>query len=820
MSKLEVIIPREKTESVLRRLGELEIVEFINIKDKKWKYGSLVDFSEFSDRLRVCRVLLSRAERVEKSAGQAIPAPSQPLEISVDTPPEKVLEMVGRGIEELEQKYSELENMLAELQDERESAEKELHTLREEYSKLSSHLAEYKAPLGEMLEEANSLLSILPDLELFIRGVEDVLGLLATMAAGKVVQSPYGAPPTKRSELEELEKLLQNTKGLTVRLKQQLPGASRELAEIEAMVGDFETRVVTPSRETFGLFEKLRKDVGSLTKSGGELSRRLATLRVGIAKKIGEDLRDVLSILNKIETDISVFNPVEVREKLLDTVKRLRQGYEMCKTLSRYAEAKTLISIVESVRNSLREETVEETLDEVVKALEKVGEISRHIPRRGTDLENLENILKRIYQIIMVEAFQKKHENIKEKINMISVKEAPIIHSYKEVLDIENKIEETKLRTGSTRGVNVFEVWTKKENVERVVRELEKVRDVVVRVAGREKGDKTPTITTNPGWLRSYEKLTKGFGTPNYEEIDPTLIMSISFPIIFGFMFGDIGHGILILLGGIAVHILHKKGFKFKGYLRYLRDGKTLLVSCGAASIATGFLYGEFFGSPKLFTTVTGLKEPLWFSPIHNPLKLLKIAIILGIIQISLGITLDLVNKVRRRDFKGVLCPASWLWFYWSLAYLLLTYGLQIGLAMTQPKVIGPYLLLPMVSMFAAHLYAKGFMHGFAETAEKLIESLSNTVSYSRVLALGLAHAIFSSIAIMGKGAIFWPIFILTTLFMILALEGMLAFAHTLRLHWIEWFAKFYSGDGTEFSPLSLKRRFTRVVATPQKQAA
>ena len=72
-----------------------------------------------------------------------------------------------------------------------------------------------------------------------------------------------------------------------------------------------------------------------------------------------------------------------------------------------------------------------------------------------------------------------------------------------------------------------------------------------------------------------------------------------------------------------------------------------------------------------------------------------------------------------------------------------------------------------------------------------------------------MAHAIFSDLALMGSGAMFWAVFIIITLFLVIALEGILTFAHTLRLHWVEWFSKFYSGDGIPFEGFRIERRFT-----------
>jgi vacuolar-type H+-ATPase subunit I/STV1 len=141
-----------------------------------------------------------------------------------------------------------------------------------------------------------------------------------------------------------------------------------------------------------------------------------------------------------------------------------------------------------------------------------------------------------------------------------------------------------------------------------------------------------------------------------------------------------------------------------------------------------------------------------------------------------------------------------------------LTHGFRIAEVLFETDLFITFFIAPFAGLFVLHkLAGKSGMETFAEGVEKAIASISNTLSYGRILALGLAHAIFSDLALMGTGAMFWPVFIIVTLFMIIALEGILTFAHTLRLHWVEWFGKFYRGEGTPFEGFKIERRFTVV---------
>ncbi|MFH1327981.1 MAG: V-type ATPase 116kDa subunit family protein, partial [Candidatus Bathyarchaeota archaeon] len=411
----------------------------------------------------------------------------------------------------------------------------------------------------------------------------------------------------------------------------------------------------------------------------------------------------------------------------------------------------------------------------------------------------------------------KKLENI--------AKNASIIYAHKEIVDIELRIEDLKKKFRQTSKTNVLELWVKETDFKKTVAGIkEKCPTAIIRTGGEEKGDKPPTFMRNPIRSDCYEKLVRAYGLPNYRELDPTIIMFISFPIIFGLMFADIGHGLILLIGGLVVNQVFDK-FNIKGgFWHYLQEARVLIIGCGIAAIFFGFLFGDFFGAtyaanihtPNWYTMITGISSPPWFSPFDfpsGPIRLLKIAIIIGIMHITFGIVISLYNKLRNKKYRESIAPASWLWFYGSLSYLILNWGLRIGEVILNPTILMGLLIIPFIGMIVLHwVSGKTFMDAFSEGVTKGIESLSNTVSYGRIMALGMVHAVFSEMAIMGQGPMQMGTMLIVTLFLILALEGILTFAHTLRLHWVEWFSKFYEGDGIPFEDFTIRRRFTKVV--------
>jgi V/A-type H+-transporting ATPase subunit I len=393
------------------------------------------------------------------------------------------------------------------------------------------------------------------------------------------------------------------------------------------------------------------------------------------------------------------------------------------------------------------------------------------------------------------------------------------LEAIKETLEAQQRIEESKALLVRTKNVYCFEGWVPEERLDKVLKTIkESARgygDIIyVKKAPSSAeeahggGEEPPSMLRYPkitGVFAVFSGLTKAFGMPSYYEIDPTLPFLITFPIIFGMMFGDVGHGALLLASGIIFYLMKGKltaKFKPGSLLYYVIAGAPLIAINGAVAMIFGFLYGELFGSEEWFHELTGLSGPLWFSPYHYPMTLLKYSIMVGVFQISLGLLLDLIGKLSSRRFKEAITgPIPWIWLYWSGSYLVFSYGWDVFKVILNLSVMGPYILLPfgvlVVLKFVTHRIT-----GLTEALEAMVMSFSNTVSYARILALKMIHSAFSILFLPTSiiGMIMFPI---GTILLILIFEGMLAFLHTLRLHWIEWFTKFYSGKGRPFQPFS-----------------
>ncbi len=488
----------------------------------------------------------------------------------------------------------------------------------------------------------------------------------------------------------------------------------------------------------------------------------------------------------------------------VDEDEELREVVEPIGYTDKYYKYASLASRIEELASNLgltiTPKAAEGNIEEVERRLseveEKVNEIRFAISKleeRG-DTERIEQ-LKRV----LMEVAEKVRDDLSSWLGLA------LTH---------RKIEEAKSKIGKCgEHFYVISAWVPKKRIEELKNILMEATEdnYVMELSEPGHHDHPPTLIKHEGILAPFGALTKVMGTPSYEELDPTPVIVLTFPLIFGFMFGDVGHGLVLTLFSALALYYKVKGVQMGETLNYIIQGSPLLLLCGISSIIFGFLYGEFFGSEEWFDELfkpilhaIGKEHgPIWFSPYHEPMHLLKICIYVAIAHIISGLTIDLINKVKNREFKHAIAgPAVWLWLYGSGAYLFITYGSRIFEVMFNPQIIVPFIIAPFITMLILRSIIEGPSEGLGSSLESFLSSISNTVSYSRILALNMAHTIFAKLPFNFSGTAFIGAFIAFNA-LILMLESLLSFMHTLRLHLVEWFLKFYKGEGYEFTPFS-----------------
>lgn len=320
-----------------------------------------------------------------------------------------------------------------------------------------------------------------------------------------------------------------------------------------------------------------------------------------------------------------------------------------------------------------------------------------------------------------------------------------------------------------------------------------------------------PVHLNNPGFIKPFELITGAYGTPDYRTIDPTPILGISFLLMFGMMFGDVGHGFVLAL--IGVLLLLKGGSK-----EMMKHAGMIMIYAGAASMGFGFLFGSIFGEEHVLPT-------LWVKPMDSISELFKVTIYFGIGMIFTSMAINVINGIRRRDFLTLIFDKAGL-----LAAILYWCGIVVATRMvtTQVESSGELPILIPVLMVSAtvllflkepivHLIegkkklfpeglVTGIMGGFVEILEILLGFLANTVSFIRVAAFGLAHAgLFMAIfslsdsvqSMASKSAI-----MLFGNILIICLEGLVVTIQVVRLEFYEFFSRFFVQGESVYHPL------------------
>ncbi|MDY3919939.1 MAG: V-type ATPase 116kDa subunit family protein [Candidatus Limivivens sp.] len=326
-----------------------------------------------------------------------------------------------------------------------------------------------------------------------------------------------------------------------------------------------------------------------------------------------------------------------------------------------------------------------------------------------------------------------------------------------------------------------------------------------------------PTKLKNPKIFRPFEMFVRMYGLPDYNEMDPTIFVALTYSFIFGAMFGDVGQGLCLLIGGALLY-------------RFKKMDLAACISCaGFFSTIFGFLYGSFFGFEDTVVKHIWLrpKEAMTTLPLIGSMNtVFVVAIVFGMALILLTMILHIINAVRSRDVGNAVFDtngAAGLVFYGAIVavILLLMTGHSAPAAAVLVIMFGLPLILialkePLTKLVEKKADAipkeKGMfaVTAFFELFEVLLSYFSNTISFLRIGAFAVSHAAMMEVVLMLAGAENggspnWIVIVLGNLF-VCAMEGLVVGIQVLRLEYYELFSRFYKGDGREFVPFKKKQ--------------
>lgn len=339
-----------------------------------------------------------------------------------------------------------------------------------------------------------------------------------------------------------------------------------------------------------------------------------------------------------------------------------------------------------------------------------------------------------------------------------------------------------------------------------------------------------PIKLKNNRFSAPVESVVESYSMPGKGEVDPSSIMAIFYYFLFGMMLSDAAYGLIMVIGcGIVL-------WKFKNLEEGMKKAVTMFFYCGISTTFWGFMFGSFFGDAitvvgKTFFHADIATPCLWFAPLNDPMRLLMFSLLLGVIHLFVGLGVQFYQLARQGKFLDAIYDVVFWYFLvgGGIVYLLSTemFSDMTGLGFTLPATVGT------VGAVLAGIGAVGILFTSGRESrspgKRFLKGLyglygvsgylSDILSYSRLLALGLATGVIASVfnqmgAMMGGGIIGAVVFIFAFVIghsLNIGINLLGAYVHSNRLEFVEFFGKFYQGGGRKFSPFSAKTKYFKI---------
>ncbi len=373
----------------------------------------------------------------------------------------------------------------------------------------------------------------------------------------------------------------------------------------------------------------------------------------------------------------------------------------------------------------------------------------------------------------------------------------------RELLGGEVELERRTASPVQHRSFAVFVGWAPEPELAHLSERLAPLGASLVELPNP-RGARPPTLLAPAPATEPFHPLLTTYGTPPYEDVDPTPFVAFTYSLMFGMMFGDVGDGLLIVLAALALRrTRHPR-------LQSLRKAWPMIAAPGAAAIVFGVLYGEFFGPTKLLPT-------LWLAPLDEPTRLLVAAVVVGGCLLAGGYAIGIVNRWREGGARLALTAVSGVpGLMLLLGFGLIGFGIAVHAA--PPEILGLAVVAAAILPLTIGLRSEagpgpaGVFEVLIGLLDALLRVFSNVFSFARLAAFGLMHAAIGQEVLHAAGGLIGsPLGDLAaaTVFVIgsavaFALEGLVVAVQALRLEYYELFSRVFALEGRPFRPWSL----------------
>ncbi len=359
---------------------------------------------------------------------------------------------------------------------------------------------------------------------------------------------------------------------------------------------------------------------------------------------------------------------------------------------------------------------------------------------------------------------------------------------------------------------------------------IEEKYDCVFDIEDIKEDEEPPTLLSNNGFSSSVEGVLESYGLPHKGEFDPTTIMSFFYVFFFGMMLSDAAYGAII---AIACYVVLKK---FPRMGEGMHKSLKMFMFCGVSTMVWGILFGGYFGNvvdivSEVFFGKAVTVPALWFIPLNDPMRLLVYSLAFGVVHLFVGLGIKGYMELKDGKVLDFFCDVV-LWFAFLIGLILMLLPTDIFASIAQTQIVFPPVLNTIAKALAIIGAAGLVLMSGRENKNPVLRIalgaydiynitgwLSDVLSYSRLLALGLATGVIASVvnqmgSMFGKGIVgvigFALVFVVGhTLNLAINLLG--AYVHTNRLQFVEFFGKFYEGGGKPFEPFKSDTKYVDI---------